>query len=250
MLQNFGGYNVDMLTAKELRHELQNRYAVEVQERFRGQKLFRLPVTRVTASTGTTNTGEGPEADPPGPQQGFLWRISRIMVASSSLSDNAKYVVYAGSDSTAIDSAHLLDGQVAPVPSVSTVVTPAVPASATAQYNNNPQGVLVTVSGGTVSQITVNGTVTGLTSGGIYVPAYGTIAVTYSVAPTWSWAAAIGATVIGQNVNLAFRPGNKAEWIFPGEFVYANIQNTTPQNVYTLTGIATEAPMEMMGKLL
>lgn len=72
----------------------------------------------------------------------------------------------------------------------SVTTTPAVanqiPLAATgvAAYSNNPVGVIQTITGGTVTQIAINGTVTGLTSGTFYVPAFGTVTVTYSVAPT------------------------------------------------------------------
>jgi hypothetical protein len=65
--------------------------------------------------------------------------------------------------------------------------TPAVPASTVAQFNPNGYPVQVTVTGGTVTVISVNGTVTGQTSGTVTVPTGGTIAITYSVAPTWAW---------------------------------------------------------------
>jgi hypothetical protein len=67
------------------------------------------------------------------------------------------------------------------------VTTPAVPASTVAQFNPNGFPVIVTVTGGTVTVISVNGNVTGQTSGAIVVPAAGTITLTYSAAPTWTW---------------------------------------------------------------
>lgn len=57
-------------------------------------------------------------------------------------------------------------------------------ASGVASYNNNATGVNLTISGGTVTVIAINGTTTGLTSGTFFVPAGGTVTVTYSVAPT------------------------------------------------------------------
>ncbi len=69
------------------------------------------------------------------------------------------------------------------------VVTPAVPATGVAQYSNSSQPVIVTVTGGTVTVIAVNGVTTGLTTGAIYVPVGGTITLTYSAAPAWAWAA-------------------------------------------------------------
>jgi hypothetical protein len=73
---------------------------------------------------------------------------------------------------------------------VPTVATPAVPASTVTATNNNSFPVAVAISGGTVTVVAVNGT-TQFTSTGVtaVVPAGGTIALTYSVAPTWTWSA-------------------------------------------------------------
>lgn len=57
-------------------------------------------------------------------------------------------------------------------------------ASGVASYNNNPFGVNITIAGGTVSAIAINGTNVGATSGTFFVPAGGTVTVTYTVAPT------------------------------------------------------------------
>lgn len=57
-------------------------------------------------------------------------------------------------------------------------------ASGTPAYNNNAVGVDVTVTGGAVTVIAVNGTTTGLTSGVVFVPAGGTLTITYTSAPT------------------------------------------------------------------
>lgn len=63
---------------------------------------------------------------------------------------------------------------------------PALPASTVAATNNNPVPLSVTITGGTVTVITLNGTVTGLTTGTFTVQPGGTLAVTYSVSPTWT----------------------------------------------------------------
>ena len=65
--------------------------------------------------------------------------------------------------------------------------TVSVPASTTAQTNVYGVPMIVTVTGGTVTVIAVNGVTTGLTSGSFLVPSGGTITLTYSVAPTWTW---------------------------------------------------------------
>lgn len=64
---------------------------------------------------------------------------------------------------------------------------PSVPASTTAQQNTAWRDAYVIVTGGTVSDITVDGHSTGLTSGMVTVPSGKTITITYSVAPTWNW---------------------------------------------------------------
>lgn len=57
-------------------------------------------------------------------------------------------------------------------------------ANGVAALNPNPVPVSATVTGGTVTQIAINGVNTGQTSGTFTVPAGGSITVTYSVAPT------------------------------------------------------------------
>lgn len=70
------------------------------------------------------------------------------------------------------------------------VTTPAI-ATATTFDNGNGIPVAVTVAGGTVTAITVNGTATGLTSGTVIVSYPGTVALTYTGSPTWTWSAAV-----------------------------------------------------------
>lgn len=74
-------------------------------------------------------------------------------------------------------------------PSTSITATQAIStftlgASPSTMYNNNPIPVIANVTGGAVTSIAVNGTVTGLTSGNIVVPAGGFITITYTTAPT------------------------------------------------------------------
>ena len=63
---------------------------------------------------------------------------------------------------------------------------PSVPPSGTAQQNYGPDQ-MVYVTGGTVSDITVNTVSTGQTSGGFFIPAGGIIKLTYSTTPSWTW---------------------------------------------------------------
>ncbi|MGZ6361867.1 MAG: glycosyl hydrolase family 28-related protein [Ktedonobacterales bacterium] len=67
------------------------------------------------------------------------------------------------------------------------VINPSVPASGTAQVNTFQTDCNVYVSGGTVSNIAVNGTNTGLTSGAFRIYAGGSITLAYTVAPSWLW---------------------------------------------------------------
>ena len=68
-----------------------------------------------------------------------------------------------------------------------TNITPALPASGVAYTNNTGYAATVYVTGGTVTIISVSGVFTNLTSGPIRVEPGNTIAITYSVAPTWVW---------------------------------------------------------------
>lgn len=69
------------------------------------------------------------------------------------------------------------------------ITAPAVPATTVAYTNNTGLDCTVFVTGGTVTVIKVNAATTGLTSGTFRVPAGQTIAITYTVAPTWVWIA-------------------------------------------------------------
>jgi hypothetical protein len=67
------------------------------------------------------------------------------------------------------------------------LTTPAVPASTTPVTNTGFIPVTVVISGGTVTTVLINGTSAGSGDGTYTLPAGGTIAVTYSAAPTWTW---------------------------------------------------------------
>lgn len=97
------------------------------------------------------------------PKDGFAWAVQRVGIAGLN------------------------------VPSVAPAVNQIpLAANAVAAYNNNSAGVNQTISGGTVTAIAINGTTTGATSGTFFVPAGGTVTVTYSVAPTTYTTAGIG----------------------------------------------------------
>jgi hypothetical protein len=85
-----------------------------------------------------------------------------------------------------VDQGAMRDSASAVVTAAPSMFTSAVTLAATtvAAPNPNPVPVSVTVSSGTVTAIAVNGVSTGQTSGTFTVPGYGSITVTYSVAPT------------------------------------------------------------------
>jgi hypothetical protein len=92
------------------------------------------------------------------------------------------------------------------------VTTPAVPASTTPVTNTNAFPVAVTLAGGTITHQTVNGSdqFTNQAGATLIVPAGGTVAVTYSVAPTWTWAAAVAGfagTSIASPSSVPLPPG-------------------------------------------
>lgn len=65
---------------------------------------------------------------------------------------------------------------------------PALPGSTVAFQNPFWRDAKVTVTGGTVTGVAVNGVTEATTTGGTFlVPTGGTITLTYSVAPSWSW---------------------------------------------------------------
>jgi hypothetical protein len=63
---------------------------------------------------------------------------------------------------------------------------PELPSSGTLQQNYGPDQ-MVYVTGGSVSAIEVNKVLTGQTSGCFFIPAGGTIKLTYSGQPSWTW---------------------------------------------------------------
>lgn len=73
-----------------------------------------------------------------------------------------------------------------------TTNAPAVPGSGTPLVSTLNWAVLVTITGGTMSNVVINGTSVGAGAGTYVLPALGTITLTYTVAPTWTWIA-IGA---------------------------------------------------------
>ena len=67
------------------------------------------------------------------------------------------------------------------------VTAPSVPASGTPVANPTGGYVSVVITGGTMTNVSVNGTTVGTGAGTYQLPPGGTISMTYSAAPTWSW---------------------------------------------------------------
>jgi hypothetical protein len=235
----------DLVGTEEFRHfreELMQRYSIAEQERWRGVKIMRLPTAYATA------TATGPLTLPPaaggfgtlGPESGFVWRLGRVTVASSG-TDNA---------------------------GASVTTTPTFPASTVPVQNANPFPVKVVISGGTATVTQVNGITVGAGDGTYIVPSGGTIAVTYTVAPTWVWTGLGLQTGAGlalyttsdetqQSRNLidsslqvgtSYTPGSRGVFLMPAEGLVAVVQ-ATAGNTYTMSGQFISVPAEMQGKI-
>lgn len=70
---------------------------------------------------------------------------------------------------------------------VGNFTAPTVPASTVAYTNSYGYPCMVSIYGGTVTAITIDGVATGQTSGTFVLSPGETIAITYSSAPTWKW---------------------------------------------------------------
>jgi hypothetical protein len=239
---------MDMLTKSELNDVMGHHIDRFLRDRYRTIKLMKLPQQRGIATSGTLNLTSWSQADQPGaqvgPESGFLWMLRRVIVTSNAPGDTARYTLYAGSDVSLFDASHELEGFTA---GTGTIVTPAVPASTVAIQNPYAVPVQVVITGGVVTVVTVNGIVVGAGDGTYYVPAYGAIAVTYSVLPTWVWTAA---TPTGNPVGVGYYPGTDATWLWPNEQVYAQVTGATAGNQYVMSGVAVESAAEMVAKLV
>jgi hypothetical protein len=85
----------------------------------------------------------------------------------------------------------------------------ALGASGVATENNNPYSVALTISGGTVTAISIDGVSTGATSGTFYVNPQGSVSVTYSVAPTTFTTAQLTSTLSPVNGTASLKFGGR-----------------------------------------
>jgi hypothetical protein len=68
---------------------------------------------------------------------------------------------------------------------------PSVPATTVAITSPYPYLTCVTIAAGTLTAVVVNGVTVGTTAGTYAVPANGSISITYTAAPTWTWFAGV-----------------------------------------------------------
>jgi hypothetical protein len=172
-----------------------------------------------------------------------------------------------GADSGYTWSYKLVAAQLA-APTGAVYSTPAVPASGIQIQNPNSGVAQVVVSGGTVTGVVVNGIAVGVGDGTYYVPAYGSIGVTYSVAPTWAWsnASAPAAPIlsiypsdntnvacVGTTVSLANNGNYDAVQTWSGnQVVLKDSRNITLFSSVVILNwriLALAVPTEMQGKL-
>jgi hypothetical protein len=119
-----------------------------------------------------------------------------------------------------------------------TVATPAVPLTTVPVTNATGTVVAVTVTGGTLTFVFVNGAQAGTTAGVYLVPVAGTISVTYSAAPTWAWALpAISAGVSAGGAALTFAPTGTNTAFTAGQVLIVDPAGTS--DVVVVTGIPT-----------
>lgn len=251
--------SIDVLTRDELSQTMSHEFDELLRTRFLGLELQRFPFYPVEAAQTTVQLFSGNDATPWGPEQGDIWMVRRIIVKSNVLTDTAKYQIFRGSTpsdtANSYTSRQLIEG-FNPGTAAVTQPTPPVIVVGTSPYtfvNTQSYGVEVTVSGGTVSVIAVNGQTTGATSGTFYLAPNSYITVTYSVAPAMTEVNAtanVAAVPPGQYVNAGFYPSTKSIFCQPGEQIYAQIQGATVGNQYVIDGEAIRCPAEMKGKLL
>lgn len=100
---------IDLLTKTELTDSLHSNTDRILRDQYRTMKLMRVPAIRATAIATTLVLAQSPDGGTPtGPEQGFIWRLGRVTVASNG-SDAGAVTLYVGSDPTALDISHQID---------------------------------------------------------------------------------------------------------------------------------------------
>ena len=104
------------------------------------------------------------------------------------------------------DAMYLMVETATGTPGNASLTPPAVPATTVAQQNINgfPVTVVISANGATISAVTVNGLTVGAAAGTYVVPAYGSIAISYTVAtPTWTWTGIGNGSVTGTGIRIS-----------------------------------------------
>lgn len=132
-------------------------------------------------------------------------------------------------------------------PAVASPGTPASFGSTTVVPNATGTVVLVTVTGGTLTFVYVNGVQAGTTAGTYLVPVAGTISITYSGAPTWTWALpAISAGVSAGGTALTFAPTGTNAAFAQGQVLIVDPAGTSDVVTVSGTPTATNVPVSSL----
>lgn len=99
-----------------------------------------------------------------------------------------------------------------------------VPASTVAQQNTTGVTQNVTIIGGTITAVIVNGITVGTAAGLYVVPPTGSISITYTVAPTWVWQSS-------SNVTADMYAGPSAGMDSPGDLASFIGSGPVPTNI-------------------
>jgi len=128
-----------------------------------------------------------------------------------------------------------------------TVSSPAVPLTTVPVTNSTGTVVAVTITGGTLTFVFVNGTQAGTTAGTYLVPVGGTISVTYSAAPTWAWALpATSAPVTAGGTALTFAPTGTSIGFALGQVLIVDPAGTSDVVTVSGTPTATSVPVNSL----
>jgi hypothetical protein len=103
---------IDVLTRIELEETMHRELNAAVRARYTGIDSARFSRVYVNATAATVNLFASPNEAPAGPEQGDVWLVRRVLVASSVTTDTAKYILFRGSapsDPNAYQLENLLD---------------------------------------------------------------------------------------------------------------------------------------------
>jgi hypothetical protein len=173
--------DVHDITTGVFRHELSQWRAS------RGKKRMEvtLPVQPASATVFL-----GPAEVAGMPEEGYIWSLKMV---SATLAAAGTLIVYKATGSGDVRRPLGANPVMIPPAYTTTSISGAsVPSSGVAFQNptNQTYQVAINANGATISNVSVNGVTVGTAAGTYYVPAYGAISVTYTVAtPQWTWTA-------------------------------------------------------------